>query len=94
MFGVLAAVGRCREGVIFLFPPGADRMSVLALKRAKCEAAQRSLARSERKTALFPRNDKPYGLKCEAFQSEKALLADISDGRPPTAPPAARGWRA
>ena len=25
------------------------------------------------KTALFPRNDRPYGLKCEAFQTENAL---------------------
>ncbi|MCI7568358.1 MAG: hypothetical protein MSH25_03135, partial [Desulfovibrio sp.] len=25
------------------------------------------------KTALFPRNDRPYGLKCEAFQTKNAL---------------------
>ncbi|WP_300810593.1 hypothetical protein, partial [uncultured Desulfovibrio sp.] len=25
------------------------------------------------KTALFPRNDRPYGLKCKAFQTEIAL---------------------
>ena len=27
------------------------------------------------KTAFFPRNDRPYGLKCEAFQTENALKA-------------------
>ena len=26
------------------------------------------------KTALFPRNDRPYGLKCKAFQTENALF--------------------
>ncbi|WP_300810278.1 hypothetical protein, partial [uncultured Desulfovibrio sp.] len=25
------------------------------------------------KTAFFPRNDRPYGLKCKAFQTENAL---------------------
>ncbi|MDM8217226.1 hypothetical protein QUW15_13850, partial [Desulfovibrio piger] len=30
-------------------------------------------AKSERKTALFPQNDRPYGLKCTAFQTENAL---------------------
>ncbi|MCI7568761.1 MAG: hypothetical protein MSH25_05225, partial [Desulfovibrio sp.] len=25
------------------------------------------------KTALFPRNDRPYGLKCKAFQTKNAL---------------------
>ncbi|MDM8215646.1 hypothetical protein QUW15_05695 [Desulfovibrio piger] len=28
------------------------------------------------KTALFPRNDRPYGLKCKAFQTENALMID------------------
>ena len=30
------------------------------------------------KTALFPRNDRPYGLKCEAFQTENALVNALS----------------
>ena len=45
--------------------------SVLPLQRAKAWR-QHSAARSELsgKTALFPRNDRPYGLKRTAFQSE------------------------
>ena len=45
--------------------------SVLPSQRAKA-GRQHSAARSELngKTALFPRNDRPYGLKRTAFQSE------------------------
>ncbi|MDM8217234.1 hypothetical protein QUW15_13890, partial [Desulfovibrio piger] len=36
------------------------------------------------KTALFPRNDRPYGLKRTAFQTENALVAeDRQQGRGP-----------
>ena len=49
--------------------------SVLPLKKVKREAAaQRRPAQIERKNALFPRNDRPYGLKCKAFQTENALI--------------------
>ncbi len=34
------------------------------------------------KTAFFPRNDRPYGLKCAAFQTEIALEQEAE--RPPT----------
>ena len=44
------------------------------MKKVKREAAaQRRPAQSERKTAFFPRNDRPYGLKREAFQTEIVL---------------------
>ena len=41
----------------------------------KGETRAPSAARPEasEKTAFFPRNDRPYGLKCEAFQTENAL---------------------
>ena len=45
------------------------------MKKIKHEvAAQRYPAKSERKNMLFPRNDRPYGLKCPAFQTEIALV--------------------
>ena len=48
--------------------------SVLPLKRAAREAAaRRRPARSGRKNAFFPRNDRPYGLQGEMFQTENAL---------------------
>ena len=47
---------------------------VLSLKKAEREAAaQRRPAKSREMTALFPRNDRPYGLKRFAYQTEKAL---------------------
>ena len=50
------------------------QQSVSTLKKEKREAAaQRRPAQSERKNALFPRNDRPNGLKCKAFQAENAL---------------------
>ena len=43
------------------------------MKKVNCEAAaQRRPAQSERKTASFPRNDRPYGLKRAAFQTDIA----------------------
>ena len=33
------------------------------------------------KTAFFPRNDRPYGLKCTAFQTENALMAAAGRAR-------------
>ena len=46
--------------------------AVIKVKRGA--AAQRRPARSERKNrAFFPRSDRPYVLKCNAFQTEKAL---------------------
>ena len=45
--------------------------SVSPLKNVKREAAaQRRPAQCERKTAFFPRNARPYGLKCGAFPDE------------------------
>ena len=50
----------------------ADSLSVLPLKKVKREAAvQRRPTQSERKTAFFPRNDRPHGLQRKAFQTEK-----------------------
>ena len=47
------------------------RWSVSPLKEVKREAAaQRSAAQSWRKNCLFLRNDRPYGLKCKALQTE------------------------
>ena len=55
--------------------------SVSPLKKVKREAAaQRRPARSERKTAFFPRNDRPYGLKRAAFQTEIALIGESMHG--------------
>ena len=53
------------------------------MKKVKREAAaQRRPAQSERKNRVFfPRNDRPYGLKCEAFQTENALFVDCLGGR-------------
>ena len=51
-----------------------SRQSVSTLKKMKREAAaQRRPAQSERKNRVFPRNDRLYGLKCNAFQTEIAL---------------------
>ena len=45
-----------------------------AITTATCEAAaQRRLAGSERDTAFFLRNDRPYGLKRTAFHTGQAL---------------------
>ena len=50
------------------------RLDIFPLKKEKLEAAiQRRPARSERKNALFPRNDRPDDLKRNAFQTEIAL---------------------
>ncbi|MDM8216131.1 hypothetical protein QUW15_08220 [Desulfovibrio piger] len=48
--------------------------SVSPLEKAKREAAS-SAARPKvsGKTVFFSRNDRPYGLKCEAFQTKNAL---------------------
>ena len=44
------------------------------LKKVKSEAAaQRPQPEVNGKTEFFPRNDRPYGLKYEAFQPENAL---------------------
>ncbi len=58
------------------------REKLLALERFNFEKGEtrrrrHSAARPKvsGKTALFPRNDRPYGLKCEAFQTENALGA-------------------
>ena len=50
------------------------RLKILPLKRWNARQ-QYSTARPELigKTAVFPRNDRPYGLKREVFQTEKAL---------------------
>ena len=48
--------------------------SVSPLKKIKHEAAaQRRPVRSERKNRVFSANDRPYGLKRNAFQTENAL---------------------
>ena len=49
--------------------------SVSTLKKVKREGGSNSAARPKvsGKTALFPRNDRPYGLKRAAFQTENAL---------------------
>ena len=44
--------------------------SVSPLNKVKRSAAQRRPAESERKNCLFLRNDRPYGLKCKALQTE------------------------
>ena len=36
--------------------------------------ARHSATRLEVGAMPFPRNDRPYGLKCEAFQTENALM--------------------
>lgn len=47
-------------------------------------AAQRRRARSERKKRCFSAYFGPYGLKCQAFQTETALEQDDGSwGRPP-----------
>ena len=43
------------------------------LWRKNEKTASRARPKVSGKTALFPRNDRPYGLKCEAFQTENAL---------------------
>ncbi len=49
--------------------------SVSTLKKVKREAAaQRRLAKVSGKTVFFPRNDRAYGLKRAAFQTENALV--------------------
>ena len=54
--------------------PNKSRSSVSPLKKVKREAAaQPARPRVSGKTALFPRNDRPYGLKCEAFQTKNTL---------------------
>ena len=47
---------------------------MLSLKKTKCQQ-RHSTARPKvsGKTALFPRNDRPYVLGCETLQTEKAL---------------------
>ena len=52
-------------------PPGRAEKRVFSSKRQALERAARPKVSG--KTALFPRNDRPYGLKCEAFQTEIAL---------------------
>ena len=50
------------------------QQSFLPLKKGKREAAaQRRPAQSEWRNRVFPRNDRPYGLKRKAFQTENAL---------------------
>ena len=72
--------------------------SVTTLKKEKREAAaQRRPARSERKNSIFPRNDRLYGLKRTAFQTENALKRIFAAGEKPrqTRVPSRkdRGWR-
>ena len=42
-------------------------------EKGETRGAQRRPAQSERKDSVFPRNDRPYGLKRTAFQTEIAL---------------------
>ena len=42
-------------------------------EKGETRGARRRPARSERKNRVFPRNDRPYGLKCKAFQTENAF---------------------
>ena len=52
------------------------------MKKVKREAAaQRRPARSERKNALFPRNDRPYDLERNAFQIEHTLETSSRFGK-------------
>ena len=52
-----------------------DRHTITVLENGKNPRRRHSAARPKvsGKTALFPRNDRPYGLKCKAFQTEIAL---------------------
>ena len=65
-----AMLPRRRASIVW---PPFMRMRVVTENGKREAAAQRRPAKSERKTAVFPRNDRPYGLKCEAFQTENAL---------------------
>ena len=53
------------------FAPRLERSNFEKVKREA--AAQRRPAQSERKTAFFLRNGRPYELKSNAFQSQHAL---------------------
>ena len=61
--------------------PSPSRQNIMSSgpERFVTEKAEREAADSAArpkvsgKTALFPRNDRPYGLKCKAFQTEIAL---------------------
>ena len=66
--------------------------SVSALKKVKREAAaQRRPAQSERKNRVFPRNDRPYGLKRAAFQTENVLKDRSGKSHPCRFQPAGMG---
>ena len=58
-------------GKAFLLCPRIWAEGELRVKREV--AAQRRPAQSERKKCILPRNDRPYGLKRNAFQTESAL---------------------
>ena len=75
----LAGTGQRRDrwnlswGVTFLYI-SLRTWSVSPLKKVKREvAAQCPRPKVSGKTVLFPRNDRPYGLKRTAFQTEIAL---------------------
>ena len=69
-----------KSSVFYHIPELGKTGSAAAIERFNFEKGetrrrQHSAARPKvsGKTALFPRNDRPYGLKCEAFQTENAL---------------------
>ena len=55
------------------FSRGRARSALLFSKVKREAAARRRPARSERKTGFFPRRDRPYGVKRNAFHTENAL---------------------
>ena len=85
--GINFSCGVCARGVLLreersgtsLRRSFAGEPEVRPLQKVKREAAaQRRPARTEWKNALFPRYDRPYGVKCEALQAENAPAEDVA----------------
>ena len=55
--------------------PALSHLERFNFEKGETRRRQHSAARPKvsGKTAFFPRNDRPYGLKCTAFQTENAL---------------------
>ena len=65
-----------------IFPRAWGRGGCFTFEKGETRRRRHSAARPKvsGETALFPRNDRPYGLKCEAFQTENALERKLGRG--------------